>query len=121
MEVRHQDIRRAERIAGGDEQSGIDLAGTDMPVIVHHAFQRAKRSGADRNDASSLKFRSIEKGRRGIVDPCNLAVHDVVVRIFGLHRQKSARADMQRDMRAGCARGINGGQQLRGKVQPCRR
>src|SRR6185437_8768469 len=65
MKVGHEDIDRAETIAGRDEDRSLTLERRDGAVLARGALEEPQRGGADRNDPPAVGPRRVQRGGGG--------------------------------------------------------
>ena len=84
-------------IAGRDENRGVAGPRLYFAGVIGGTFEHAQRRRADAHDPPAARLDRIERRRRLSRDAAPFGMHFMIGGIVGLHGQKRARADMQRD------------------------
>ena len=97
MKIGHQRIRHPEGVTGIDEDVGLALPGPHPPFGIGRTFDQAQRRGAHGNDPPARRPCAVDHVGSALRDLAPFGMHAMGGHVFHLHRQKGARAHMQRD------------------------
>ena len=97
MEIGDKAVDDAEPVARRDEDVGVASEGMHPSRLVGGAFQQAERGRADSDEPPARGPYPIQTVSSGGIDPPPLAVHDMVLRVFGFDWKKGSSADVKRE------------------------
>ena len=121
VKVRDHRVHHVKTEAGANEKFGRMLTGREMPEGGDVPFERAndRRSGGD--DSPPGLLRADDRGCRRRAERVGFGMHHVIVDSLRRHRSKGAQPDVERQSHELDAARREPFEQLRRKVQRCRR